>query len=171
MKLSPETIQLVIDDMYENLSVKRSCEKHGIELKYFHETLNECPLLYQAYECAQQAKAENFADEVIEIADEDENPMRAKNRIDTRRWYAAVMKPKKFGERIDLNLTQTVDIRGALEEARQRALLPVRFLNNSRETKVLEIRATKSNYESDRKSDGQPETKAEDEKTLEDLLK
>ena len=60
-------------------------------------------------------------DEIIDIADTEIDPQRARNRIDARRWYASKMKPDKFGDRIDLNINAVVDVSSALLEARQRA--------------------------------------------------
>jgi hypothetical protein len=58
---------------------------------------------------ARAAQAECLADELVEIADEvqDTDDMvkvqAAKLRIDTRKWVASKLLPKKYGERVDMN--------------------------------------------------------------------
>jgi hypothetical protein len=52
------------------------------------------------------AQADTFADEVVSIADNDEDYQRARNRIDARRWAAKVINPQRYGDRLDLNVTE-----------------------------------------------------------------
>lgn len=162
-----EKVKAVITDMFKGISIGKSTERHDISREIFFKVLLQYPDLQSNYECAQQAKAELFAEEVVDISDEEENPMKAKNRIDARKWYAAVMKPKKFAERIDLNITETIDIRGALEEARSRTLLPICYPKQIDKNKVLEIKA-----ESISSSTGQQPVNADAQpQSGEDLLK
>src|SRR5690606_27989331 len=83
------------------------------------------PQLLTAHVLAESALAEALAAEAIDISDEYDDPYRARNRIDVRKWYAARIKPSKIGDRLDVNVTQIVDISAALSEARSR-LQPVR---------------------------------------------
>ena len=52
------------------------------------------------YACAREEQADFYADAIIEIADTEEDPQKARVRIDARKWYAGKLKPKKYGERI-----------------------------------------------------------------------
>ena len=55
------------------------------------------------YEKAMNNKAEMMFDELLEIADKKgKDVMRARLRIDTRKWYLSKVLPKKFGEKLDL---------------------------------------------------------------------
>lgn len=68
----------------------------------------------QNYVRAREDQAETHADQMQEIADE-MPPMDAngrtdsgwvqwqRNRIDTRKWIAAKLKPKKYGDKVDVN--------------------------------------------------------------------
>lgn len=73
---------------------------------------------------ARAAQADAWADEIIEIADTESDAQRAKNRVDARKWLAAKMRPSVYGERLELGITQKVDLAGALADARAR-LRPV----------------------------------------------
>jgi hypothetical protein len=57
------------------------------------------------YAHARERQADHFADEIIEIADKaqaaDYNVARL--RVDARKWKAAKLAPKKYGEKLDLN--------------------------------------------------------------------
>jgi len=75
------------------------------------------------YARAREAQAEYLADEIIEIADDSRNDtqenedgeeivnhdhiQRAKLRVDTRKWKASKLYPKKYGEKVDINQHST----------------------------------------------------------------
>lgn len=57
------------------------------------------------YERAVNTRTENMFDELNEIADlqdKKESPMRSRLRVDTRKWYLSKVMPKKFGDKMDL---------------------------------------------------------------------
>ena len=72
------------------------------------------------YAYARDHQAENFVDEIVSIADTEENPTRARVRIDARKWAAVKLAPKKYGDKAEIQMTGTIDIAGQLERARQR---------------------------------------------------
>lgn len=111
----------IIKDMVEGLPLKTALSMRLIPHIEFFRFVNSTPKYLSEYESAQQAKAELVAEQVIDIADDESiDAQRARNKIDARRWYAAKMKPAKFGERVDLNLNLHVDIGAALLDAQQR---------------------------------------------------
>jgi hypothetical protein len=67
------------------------------------------------YARAREAQADTLADEIVDIADDGSNDymgeddkyngdavQRSKLRVDARKWVAAKLKPKKYGEKIDV---------------------------------------------------------------------
>ncbi len=90
----------------------------------FYRYINSYMPLFREYTAAQQSRAELLVEEIIDIADNEPDPHKARVRTDVRRWYASKMQPNKYGDRIDVNVTQTVDITQALTDARARTLLP-----------------------------------------------
>ncbi|HRT83953.1 MAG TPA: hypothetical protein P5523_04880 [Bacteroidales bacterium] len=80
----------------------------------------ENPIYSDLYNRAQAVKAELLVDEAIDIADNSDDAMKARNQIDIRKWYASKILPHKFGEKIDITITQNVDVKGAIEEAKKR---------------------------------------------------
>ncbi len=66
--------------------------------------LSEQPTFTAAYRTAHQHQADYLAEEVLDIADKAkiEGADVARLRIDARKWYAAKLAPKKYGDKIEL---------------------------------------------------------------------
>lgn len=139
MKLSQNEINSVLDDMYGGIPAYRSLRERNITPRKFFDTLQQSPELLSAFALAQEACAESLAGEIIDISDNETDPQRARNRVDARKWYASKLRPSKFGDRIDVNVTQIVDIGAALAEAKARIELPMRYPNKERDTQVIEV--------------------------------
>lgn len=71
---------------------------------------------------ARQEGFEQLADTLIEIPDVYADVQRGRLKSDNIKWLLSKRKPLVYGDRIDVNLTQTIDIGVALSEARSRAL-------------------------------------------------
>lgn len=86
------------------------------------------------YEKALQDRADKLAEEIIEIADSmppeglEPAAMSAwvadkRLRVDARKWVAAKLQPKRYGDRIDVAVTDTrISVMDALTQAKQRVL-------------------------------------------------
>lgn len=58
----------------------------------------------EQYARAKEAQADAMADEIVDIADGDNgaDPQRDRLRVDARKWVAAKLKPKKYGDKLDV---------------------------------------------------------------------
>jgi hypothetical protein len=56
-----------------------------------------------AYTRARADQADTIADQIMDIADTEPDPNRAKVRIDARKWIASKLKPQKYGEKLDIS--------------------------------------------------------------------
>ena len=86
------------------------------------------------YEKAIESRADRLAEEILELADEAipanlDGPSKSawvqqkRLQVDTRKWVAAKLKPKVYGDRIDVSVTDTrISVSDALKEAKQRVL-------------------------------------------------
>jgi hypothetical protein len=98
------------------------------------KTLRNNPDLQAQYREAQQDRADRLAEQIIELAD---TPMpehlEGKERsawvqhlrvqIDSRKWVAAKLYPRVYGERLDVTTTETrISITAALQEAERRVI-------------------------------------------------
>ena len=68
-----------------------------------HAWLIKDPSFLNKYEHARELQADVYADEMDEIAhDESIDTQRARLIIDTRKWTSSKLKPKKYGDKIDM---------------------------------------------------------------------
>jgi hypothetical protein len=86
------------------------------------------------YEKALQDRADRLAEEILEISDStppaglEAAAMSAwvadkRLRVDARKWVAAKLQPKRYGDRIDVAVTDTrISVLDALSQAKQRVL-------------------------------------------------
>jgi hypothetical protein len=76
------------------------------------------------YARAREAQAEGFAEEIVAIADTGDID-RIKTQVDARKWVASKILAKKYGDRLDLNMTGGLNITSLTDEeldAKLRAL-------------------------------------------------
>jgi hypothetical protein len=120
-------------------SLKTICEKEGMPavrtvLHWLSEgektgATEDLKLFLHSYTRARDAQADFLAEEILEIADDGSNDFmtitkgdktyevenkevtnRSRLRVDARKWIASKLKPKKYSERIDLNVDQTIEV-------------------------------------------------------------
>jgi hypothetical protein len=100
--------------------LKTLCEENDDFPSYrvLRSWISDNKVFQHLYEIAKTDQAEYMADEMLEIADDSsndymqnkegfielktENIQRSRLRIDTRKWIASKLKPKKFGEKVDV---------------------------------------------------------------------
>lgn len=90
--------------------------------------LSKFPSFSEQYTHAREAQAEAMAEDILEIADDGTNDytkkvgadgstadvlngehiQRSRLRVDARKWLMAKMAPKKYGEKLDLNVAGTL---------------------------------------------------------------
>ncbi len=144
-KFDPKQIELVIKGIYEGESVTKTLKKHGITKQTFYDALHENPLLEDYYIRAQQAQTEINLDEMRDVAFNESDAAKARNIIDVLKWTNERLNPKKFGARMDLNVNQTIDLKGALLEAKSRSMQvidiqPKRLTNETDLESVADIK-------------------------------
>lgn len=97
--------------------------------------LASTPTFAEQYARAREAQADALFDEILDIADDSrndfmerqlgedgptvavvdhENIARAKLRVDARKWMAGKLRPKVYGEKIDIEHSGVIDVRGVL---------------------------------------------------------
>jgi hypothetical protein len=75
------------------------------------------------FEEARQEGLEHIADGLITIADEYTDVQRGRLKSDNAKWLLSKRKPAIYGDKVDIHVSQTLDIGIALAEARARALI------------------------------------------------
>lgn len=62
--------------------------------------LSKYPEFSDMYTRAREDRAHMAADEILSIADEEEDPAKARVRIDARKWYAGKLSAKHYGDKV-----------------------------------------------------------------------
>jgi hypothetical protein len=115
----------VIELVTEGQKLTEAVKQAGMTLTSFHAAISSERELGPAYARAQEIRADVLVDEAIEAADSNDDPAKARNKMNIRQWAASKYNSKRYGERIDLNINQQISIDGALSEAKRRVLRPV----------------------------------------------
>lgn len=72
--------------------------------------LNEDDEFSSRYARACEARTEHLVDEMLEIADDAKlDPQDKRVRIDTRKWLATKLLPKKYGDRVEVSGTVSLE--------------------------------------------------------------
>ena len=84
----------------------------------YRSALARNPGFKARYDAAMEMRAHQLAAEIIQIADTEPDPNKARVRVDSRKWVASKLAPKTYGDRLDLNVVETVSVSSALRDAR-----------------------------------------------------
>ena len=137
-----ELAQKIIDEYAETGVLSKALKKYNVTRTQYRKALEHDFQLQSSHALARETAADMQAEEILEIADTDTDPFRARNRIDARKWLASKTAPKIYGDRIDINVTQRPDLRAAIEEGEQRrasVVLPMRDLAQVSDAQIIEI--------------------------------
>lgn len=116
-----EQLFRVINAILDGASLRSAVKAEGLDIHTFADRLQTDKEAAQRYARSQELRGDVLADDIIAIADSDEDPAKARNQITARQWLAGKLN-KRYGDRIDLNVTATLDISSTLSEARARML-------------------------------------------------
>lgn len=102
---TPERAELLCQYLAQGMSLRTTCKQEGMpDPATVFSWMRKYPEFLKRYEQAKQESSDALAEELLDIADEG-NPtdtQRARLRVDARKWLMAKMKPKKYGEQLDL---------------------------------------------------------------------
>jgi hypothetical protein len=82
------------------------------------------PEFANTFEHARQEGLEHLADGLITAHDEYTDVQRARLKSDNAKWLLSKRKPSVYGDKVDIHVSQTIDITAALSEAKKRAMIP-----------------------------------------------
>lgn len=140
-----ETADLICARLADGESLRSICRD---------EAMPSCPTVFawmrshpeflNQYTRAKEESADAHTEDMLEIADDARNDWMRRNhgeddpgwvangehinrsrlRIETRKWLASKLKPKKYGERVEVEHSGSVSLMEELKAARERAALP-----------------------------------------------
>jgi hypothetical protein len=143
-------VHQVIQQVLKGATLRKALEGMGITPDVFAGILQKDKEAGRAYALAQEVRGDLLAEEVIEIADGDDPPDKARNRINTRQWYAGKIN-KRYSDRIDVNVTQSLDVSSVLAEIHARRR-PVRDQLTEQDSQVLDVEAKEVARATDKQS-------------------
>jgi hypothetical protein len=102
----------ICDLLSDGLSLRKICARADMPAKItVLKWLGRIPDFAAHYAWAREMQADVGVDEMQEIADNPKlDPADKRVRIDTRKWIAAKMRPKKYGDRVDLGVSGTLTL-------------------------------------------------------------
>lgn len=132
-KMTVELFKKICDELSINeIGLKKLCLNHNSSSSAFFDLLKNKKELTEYYERARDLQADFLADQIIEIADDSSNDTitiskdgkeieienkewvnRSKLRVDARKWIASKLKPKKYGDKIDIE--QKTELSGSIQ--------------------------------------------------------
>lgn len=124
-----EKLETVFALLLDDISLRDAVKSVGVTLKTFHEWIGKDREAGVRYAQALELRADLLVDDAKALADGDGDPAKVRNQVEIRKWMATKQNSKRYGERIDLNVAQTIDISSTLLEARAR-LRPVSYLQD-----------------------------------------
>ena len=124
--------ELVPEYMADGLSMRQSCLKAGLTAQTFLRAVDASPGLAERYAQARGALLDAMVDQILTLADApvpvlengatDPGMVRQRQlQIDARRWVLSKLAPSKYGDRLDVSVSDTrISISGALQAAQSR---------------------------------------------------
>jgi len=107
------------------------CREDGMPAEpTVYQWLAKYPEFAEMYARTREQRAHMVAEEIIKIADTEDDPNTARVRIDARKWWCGKANAKHYGERIDQNVNHTLTLPAAFEDY-------IRSLNEQSEPKQL----------------------------------
>lgn len=127
-----EVASVVLNSMVSGSSMRQSCIKAGIGAATWIDWVNADPALAERYARAREGLLDAMVDQILTLADSpvptldngatDPGMVRQRQlQIDARRWVLSKLAPNKYGDRLDVSVTDTrISISGALAAAQAR---------------------------------------------------
>lgn len=105
-------------------SITEICDQDGMPARLtLYRWMREYPDFGNAYVRAREERADLLADEVLSIADTEPDPNKARVRVDARKWAAAKLNPKNYGDRVHVDGDMRVSLPDEQLESRLAQLL------------------------------------------------
>jgi hypothetical protein len=132
LKNRDQLAELVPELMSDGLSMRQACIKAGMTAQTFLRAVDASPALAERYAQARGALLDAMVDQILSLADApvplldngatDPGLVRQRQlQIDARRWILSKLAPNKYGDRLDVSVTDNrISITGALAAAQSR---------------------------------------------------
>lgn len=118
---TPELGDKICNDIStSNLGLRAICKNNGVDYSTFKRWVVDNESFRAQYARAKEEQAEMLVEDMLDIADDSSNDTietekgpipnnewinRSRLRVDTRKWIASKLLPKKYGDKLDVTAT------------------------------------------------------------------
>jgi len=110
-----EVVARICRLLASGMLLKTAVKKEGVRRETFWRWLDADDALKRRFERARVAQAHALAEEAISIADapvkDHADAVRARTRVDVRKWFVAKLAPRIYGERLQVEQEQRSVVR------------------------------------------------------------
>lgn len=101
---SQERADLICEQLALGKSLRTICAADEMpSIATIFNWIRRYPEFLEQYTRAKEESADALTDEMVDIADDKTgDPQRDRLRVETRKWIAAKLKPKRYGDKVDL---------------------------------------------------------------------
>ena len=129
--ITPDVMAQICSEIASGRSLRSVCQDEGMPHRItVFKRMNRDPEFLALYNVAVEARSDALVEEILDIADDGRNDwveqygpdgeatgwkfnaehyQRSRLRVDTRKWVAGKMKPKKYGDKLDLTGALTLN--------------------------------------------------------------
>jgi hypothetical protein len=158
---SPAKASIAIHLRAEGAKLKEICAQIGITVGTLSTWLSDNPDFLSQFSRASQEGYDLLAEELLEIPDTYEDINRGRLKSDNIKWILARRAASKYGDKVTLDINQTVSIGAALSEA----LARVAVQGDDTKPQAIDITSEVIERDTDLKSVDQAKST-----TIEDIL-
>lgn len=119
-QLSDEQLRRAIELAIEGETLTKIADELCITTQMLYVYRQHFPDFATIFERARQEGLEKLADDLITLADDIDDVQRARLKSDNYKWLLSKRKPAVYGDKVDIHVSQTIDISGALDDAKKR---------------------------------------------------
>lgn len=104
------------------VTIKEACERLSWSTDLYRRMRAQFPAFDQAVMRAREMAQDALVDKMHDIAATEPDVNRARLKVDTIKWTASKIKPRVYGDKLDITLDHRIDIGDALAAARSRVV-------------------------------------------------
>jgi hypothetical protein len=105
-KYTPELGALICERMASGETLQAICREPGMpDISTIYRWAEAHEDFRASHARARIRQADAFVDGITDICDTEEDPARARVRMDARKWVASKMIPERYGDRTNMQLT------------------------------------------------------------------
>jgi hypothetical protein len=124
-KYTPDLARQIIEHVRAGNTITQTCATFDITRQSLRAWAKKYPEFGTEFEKARLDGIDHLAESTLEAIRTEESPHRARVLFEAVKWLCSVGRPRKYSDRLMMDIQQTIDVKGAVElaEARRRAML------------------------------------------------